>query len=287
MRMYPFLVILLISCVLAVELEVLLDQQINEAKCAAQCQSVHENDQEIQCREICLVVKGNKQSDLCRFPKLCQKGCKVACQKERVQPGSRIVRYLQKSCQLFWRLDHASNGIVFILAGKDQGDMWNVMANKLTQNTWNLNKHDLGRFTEVSIFAVSSTGVMDQTDLKLQPNHQCPSEVKEILPNPETVTATQEERQARTLYITLSVFLTILSIIFLMLVVFLNRKNKCCAHAADHTQEHNCSSNQDQEWTMPNNLTTILSQNHFQSQASNQCTDYEEILQFSEPFTDV
>ena len=166
-----FLLLILFSNTgLAVEIEHLLATQISEAKCAAQCGSVVNDDHRSQCLEICLVVQDDESSYICTFKKLCRGGCRVACDggEEDVKQERRLLNVVQKSCRISWELNNC-DGTRFLVVGRDQGDMWNLVANKIKEKSIDLNQDDLGRYKHVRIFAITRTKIVDQATINVQP----------------------------------------------------------------------------------------------------------------------
>jgi hypothetical protein len=72
--------LLFIVQVTANDLEVLLKTQIEDAKCLAKCLNVPQSEDKTLCFQICQLTQENPKPDICRYPKFCTGGCKVACE---------------------------------------------------------------------------------------------------------------------------------------------------------------------------------------------------------------
>ena len=74
--------VLLIREIVANDLDVLLMSQIEDVKCLAKCLNVPRSEDKTLCFQICQLTQENPKPDICKYPKFCTGGCKVACENE-------------------------------------------------------------------------------------------------------------------------------------------------------------------------------------------------------------
>ena len=71
--------LLIFPCLMAIDLEELLSNEVMKASCTATCNQIKELTEMTTCQEVCQVVKEQrKEIKLCSLS-LCTYGCKVAC----------------------------------------------------------------------------------------------------------------------------------------------------------------------------------------------------------------
>ena len=173
-----------IQSVLTLQLEKLFKEKISDAKCFAKCQEAPTQEDRSQCFVICKILQENPGTDLCSLNEVCLGGCQLACDKTQgiiQEIPRRFEKVVLDDCELSWNLD--GNGhVVFLIAGKDQGNMWNLMFNKLSSSKVNLNPQMASKFTKVQIFAINRKHVMDKIELSLLGNtcHESVPQPKEF-----------------------------------------------------------------------------------------------------------
>lgn len=82
------------------------------------------------------------------------------------------------SCSLNWMCEIPYMSVTFLLAGKDQGDMWHILANNLSNTSFPLLL--LSRYTSIRILAVTSLGLVGEANVELGNVHipeQCNLEI--------------------------------------------------------------------------------------------------------------
>ena len=139
LRMFLLLVLSLsLSSSLALDLEKLFRDKISDARCFSQCQRAQTPEDQDQCFVICKTLEDHLQEDLCSLTAVCTGGCKVACDAAlrrtlpREEPQSQFQAVSLQQCELTWDLENNSQEVVFMVAGRDQGGMWNLMKNHIT-----------------------------------------------------------------------------------------------------------------------------------------------------------
>ena len=68
--------------VTATDPQVLLKSQIENAKCFAKCLKAENSEDSTLCFQICKLAQENPETDICKFPKFCTGGCKIACEEQ-------------------------------------------------------------------------------------------------------------------------------------------------------------------------------------------------------------
>ena len=162
---------LTLSSSLALDLEKLFRDKISDARCFSQCQRAETVEDQDQCFVICKTLEDRLEEDLCSLTAVCTGGCKVACDAalmktlpaEESQPQFLEVSLHQ--CELSWQLEDASEEVVFMVAGRDQGGMWNMMVNHLTSQQVVLSPRQAAKFVEVEVFAISAGQLVIPTSL--------------------------------------------------------------------------------------------------------------------------
>ena len=120
--------------------ETLIHSTISSAQCQARCFSLSTTSDKEDCLTICPIVQANPNTSICRFPTLCTGGCKTACQMldkvDSVMNTIRMTSLVQQSCQLVWQVEmKETENVVFVVAGRDQSGMWNLMFKKISEET--------------------------------------------------------------------------------------------------------------------------------------------------------
>ena len=127
--------LLLLVEVAATDLEVLIKPQIEDAKCLAKCLDVPKGEDKTACLEICKLTLENPKPDICKFPKFCTGVCKIACEEvAENESKTKFEHFSVSQCGLSWRMSQGAEtkqNVVFVLAGEDQGGMWNIMLSSL------------------------------------------------------------------------------------------------------------------------------------------------------------
>ena len=156
---------LTLSSSLALDLEKLFRDKISDARCFSQCQRAETVEDQDQCFVICKTLEDRLEEDLCSLTAVCTGGCKVACDAalRKTLPGeesqSQFLEVSLHQCELSWQLEDASEDVVFMVAGRDQGGMWNLMRNHLTSQHTVLTPRQAAKFVEVEVFAISAVQV--------------------------------------------------------------------------------------------------------------------------------
>ena len=163
---------------LALDLEKLFRAKISEARCFSQCQRAQTAEDQDQCFVICKTLEDHLQEDLCSLTAVCTGGCKVACEAalrktlpgEEPQSQPQFQEVSLHQCELAWQLEDVTEDVVFMVAGRDQGGMWNMMVNHLTSQQVVLSPRQAAKFVEVEVFAISADQVA-AISLDINNNH--------------------------------------------------------------------------------------------------------------------
>ena len=161
---------------LAVNLEKLFQAKISDARCFSQCQRAETAEDQDQCFVICKTLEDHLQEDLCSLTAVCTGGCKVACDAAlrrtlpREEPQSQFQAVSLQQCELTWDLENNSQQVVFMVAGRDQGGMWNLMKNHITSQHTILTARQAAKFVELQVFAISA-GQVAAVSLDISNNH--------------------------------------------------------------------------------------------------------------------
>ena len=169
---------LTVSPSLGLDLENLFRDKISDARCFSQCQRAQTAEDQDQCFVICKTLEDQLQEDLCSLTAVCTGGCKVACdaalrktlpgEESQSQPQFQEVSLHQ--CKLAWQLEDDTEDVAFMVAGRDQGGMWNLMVNHLTSQQVVLSPRQAAKFVEVEVFAISP-GQVAAISLDINNNH--------------------------------------------------------------------------------------------------------------------
>ena len=138
--------------------EVLFRHKINEARCQATCLTSAVEDR-IQCEEGCGILQRDPEAgeNLCSLTSMCEEGCRTACDAEVTRSPDTLMRITEvkmESRDLSWQTEDADN-VVFVVAGKDQAGMWNLVRYAVTETKLELSVALAARMVEVVVFAVT------------------------------------------------------------------------------------------------------------------------------------
>ena len=115
------------------------------------------------------ILFSNPTTSICKFPSLCVGGCQAACKTDSLDQTLKLSGLVQQSCKLSWQLEQeTTDNVVFVLAGKDLGGMWNLMFDKLTERTVDLTEHMTAKFVDVVVLAVGPHGVTDKAAVSIE-----------------------------------------------------------------------------------------------------------------------
>ena len=177
LRMFLLLLLsLTVGSSLALNLEKLFRAKISDARCFSQCQRAETAEDQDQCFVICKALEDQLEEDLCSLSAVCTGGCQVACEaatRKRlpvVEPRPQFQEVSLAQCELAWQLDLASQEVVFMVAGRDQGGMWNLVLNHLTTQRVLLTPRQAAKFVELEVFAISA-GQVAAISLDITNNH--------------------------------------------------------------------------------------------------------------------
>ena len=113
----------------ATEPQVLLKSQIENAKCFAKCLKGENSEERALCFQICKLVQEKPETDICKFPKFCTGGCKIACEKQNGNiPVHKFDSFSASKCEISWTMEsEMKQNVVFVVAGLDLGGMWHLV----------------------------------------------------------------------------------------------------------------------------------------------------------------
>ena len=161
---------------LAINLEKLFKDKISDAKCFSQCQQAETEEDQDQCFVICKTLSEYPEEELCSLTSVCTGGCQVACgaafRTAEDTEESKFEGISFSQCELSWDLEKPSGDVVFLIAGRDQGGMWNLLVNHLTTQQTLLTARQANKFTEIQVFAISSVQVEDIVSVDIR-NNDC------------------------------------------------------------------------------------------------------------------
>ena len=172
--------------------EILFKSKINDAKCFARCQSVETEQERTQCLSLCNILINNPEDeDICSLSSVCTGGCRVACDAaedgddlEKISLGGGSI----EKCKLSWNLEKTGGDVVFLIAGRDQAGMWNLISNTVTETSMELSYTLAAKMVEIQIFAVGAHEVHDIISVEVAGN-QC----QEDVPQPQEWREEEEE----------------------------------------------------------------------------------------------
>ena len=174
--------------------EILFKSKINDAKCFARCQSVETEQERTQCLSLCNILINNPEDeDICSLSSVCTGGCRVACDAaedgddlEKISLGGGSI----EKCKLSWNLEKTGGDVVFLIAGRDQAGMWNLISNTVTETSMELSYTLAAKMVEIQIFAVGAHEVHDIISVEVAGN-QC----QEDVPQPQEWREEEEEEE--------------------------------------------------------------------------------------------
>ena len=206
---------------LAVSLEKLFQAKISDARCFSQCKRAETAEDQDQCFVICKTLEDHLEEDLCSLTAVCTGGCKVACDAAlrktlTVEPQPQLQEVSLEQCELSWELDVTSQDVVFMVAGRDQGGMWNLVENHLTSQQVLLTPRQAAKFVQVEVFAVSA-GQVGAISLDITNNH-CYHAVPESREWREDSLSQEETIQDNTSIIA-TIALTVLAVFAFMIIM--------------------------------------------------------------------
>ena len=193
----------------------LLEPSLMTATCHARCGGLASEEVE-SCLALCLEVLENPTStSLCDFPQFCTGGCRAACDSSRTEER-RELWVSQQDCLLSLS-SSSSSSLVFLVAGLDQGGMFNIVSPHQVAASLPLSPATTGKYSEMTVLAVDSQGLLDMKTVQIQQVETCP-------PLPLT---TQEQQAPTTadfvdtnlLHICLVVIISIILLTFLIVKI--------------------------------------------------------------------
>jgi hypothetical protein len=155
--------------VLAAEPQVLLKSQIENAKSFAKCLNAGNSEERTLCFQICKLVEENPETDICKFPKFCTGGCKIACEEHNGNiPVPKFESFSASKCEVSWSMDsETKQNVVFVVAGLDLGGMWHLVFDDLLMNRLTLSSHSMTKYNMLEVIAVGEGGEVDKVDISL------------------------------------------------------------------------------------------------------------------------
>ena len=105
---------------------------------------------------------------------VCLGGCKIACgdqnRPNKFAQETKFLNVVLDECKLSWEVEGDNKNVAFLLAGEDQGNMWNLVYNKLTANEVQLTPQMAVKFVNIQVFAISEMKVTDKISMNLSKN---------------------------------------------------------------------------------------------------------------------
>ena len=216
-----FIISLLPLLIFSLNLEKLFRGQISDAKCFSLCQAGRNEEDRSQCFVICKIIQENPSTDLCALSEVCLGGCQIACgdqqRNNNLRGATQFLNILLDKCKLSWEVQEGNTKVVILVAGKDQGNMWNLVHNNLAAEKVQLTPQLAAKFKEIQIFAINEKKVADKISLSLS-EHQC----LENVPEPREVSILPEEEPANISLSAIIVLSTVgtCSLLFIVSVAF-------------------------------------------------------------------
>ena len=164
--------LLLAVKVAATDLGVLLKPQIEDAKCHAKCLKMPDIKEKSICFNICKLTQETHMPDICKFPQFCTGACKVACQNVAENEEKQTFESFSVSqCGLSWRIgSETKQNVVFVLAGEDQGGMWNIIFSSLVTSRIGWGHNFVSKYVKLNILAVGAGNILDELEIVLPRN---------------------------------------------------------------------------------------------------------------------
>ena len=174
MRTALLLVFLVQMSVSANLVEILFKNNINEAKCSSRCQASTTELEKTQCLNICERLVKKPEDDLCSLSSVCVGGCRIACgsgDDEWEEEDSSVFRHGSITrCLVSWQMERTSRDVVFMVTGRDQAGMWNLIRNTVVDTSMELSYTMAAKMVEIQIFAVGSHRVSDILSVDIRDN---------------------------------------------------------------------------------------------------------------------
>ena len=139
-------------------METLLKPTMKLATCQARCVGVSSEEMS-ECLQLCSEVLTHPSLSLCSYPRFCTGSCRAACQSSRPEQ-SRLISLVQQDCLLSWQLDQVDSA-VFVVTGRDQGGMINIISSHQVVSSLPLTPHLTNKFTHITVTAVDSQGILN------------------------------------------------------------------------------------------------------------------------------
>ena len=289
------IVLLLPQIVLSVNLEKLLNDKISDAKCFAQCQAAANEEDREQCFVICKIIQETPETDLCELSEICLGGCRIACgEQNRPNMETRFLNVVLDKCKLSWEVEGDRKKVAFLVAGEDQGNMWNLVFNKLTSNKVHLTPQMAAKFVKIQIFAINEMEVSDKISISLVKNN-----CFEKVPEPREISIEGKEEEAISVA-TIILLATIgtCSVLFIAAVIYFRTRSVTVWEPAAQVTEELSYAIADLTFSTPNSdiRDNFLTQEHFLApqgglalnMSDSSSSDYEEVcvgeLEYIEPF---
>ena len=117
-----------------------------------------------QCLEVC------RDGALCRYSRLCGAACTQGCGDDK--PLDLILQDPeQDACSVSWFLEQQTAPATFLVVGKVRAGMWRILKSGLGLERIDLSSGETERFEELSVLAVSGSGLEDARRTRLHPSH--------------------------------------------------------------------------------------------------------------------
>ena len=117
-----------------------------------------------------------------------------------------------------------TENVVFVLAGRDQSGMWNLIFNEITERTVMLTEVMTAKFEEVTVLAVNSEGLVDKVSLEID-HDECSNDIENIEENSSEekvfISSFPVSRTNLTLY-----FISLILILLISIIIIRSRLNK-------------------------------------------------------------
>ena len=189
----------------------LLEPSLMTATCHARCGGLASEEVE-SCLALCLeLLEEPTSSSLCDFPQFCTGGCRAACDSSRPEER-RELRVSQQDCLLSWSSSSSSSSsLVFLVAGLDQGGMFSIVSPHQVAASLPLSPSITGKYSEMTVLAVDSQGLLDMKTVQIQQVESCPQE--------QQAPAPADFVESNLLHICLVVIISILLLTFLIVKI--------------------------------------------------------------------
>ena len=191
----------------------LLEPSLMTATCHARCDGLASEEVE-SCLALCLeLLEEPTSSSLCDFPQFCTGGCRAACDSSRPEER-RELRVSQQDCLLSWSSSSSSSSsssLVFLVAGLDQGGMFSIVSPHQVAASLPLSPAITGKYSEMTVLAVDSQGLLDMKTVQIQQVESCPQE--------QQAPTTADFVETNLLHICLVVIISIILLTFLIVKI--------------------------------------------------------------------